>query len=572
MTRRARGDILSQTILFVAIVFSLVLSMSSLMFSYLRWGDHGQNHERARLAATSALNRAIGHLKKDQSFTSDIVWKADGLEETALLTFDPDRGVPYSTNNTRNSLAVEAYQTHFPLSDGRVIPNAVHLVAVGTCRNARYVAEAEITWPAADYALASTGSIQTRGDLEVFGVESLADSDSTHPDDRKKSDIISNSTDGTAIVLTAGEVSGDLRSTGGIQPGAANVDGEILDNQAEPSDLPKLDFNRPAGSDPATDKTLYLSDFDFTKNPALAADSTHNLEMSPTEALADTDVFDITELRVRVNAGGPSSAPLELNRGVLLEDGTLFVDGNLVIRNGLNGRGAVLATGKITIDGPTQVLSSQVAVFGGKGVEISGSPTSSSRFRGLVISMSDFKADNVQIDGTALCSGPETQIGPGPQMILDNVKFVHAPDANKLDIVVHVELQDTLQGGIGSIGGSQIGLLHEGTFYTFTGDPNASQAEKEAQIQATYQALLGVQGETHPMAEGQVMLKRSDGTYQGVSQLTGASKQMLKEYNNKWTNYVDKLKVSEVKEVEIFRVDLNRFTSGSSRTKILYYR
>src|SRR5690606_3943740 len=104
---------------------------------------------------------------------------------------------PYhSTNNTRNSLAVEAYQTHFPLSDGRVIPNAVHLVAVGTCRNAHYVAEAEIQFPAADYALASTGSIQTRGDLEVFGVESLADSDSTHPDDRKKSDIISNSTDG----------------------------------------------------------------------------------------------------------------------------------------------------------------------------------------------------------------------------------------------------------------------------------------------------------------------------------------------------------------------------------------
>ena len=195
---------------------------------------------------------------------------------------------------------------------------------------------------------------------------------------------------------------------------------------------------------------------------------------------------------------------------------------------------------------------------------------------GLVLSMGDFKADNVQIDGTALCSGPETQIGPGPQMTLDNVKFVHAPDANKLDIVVHVELQEVLLGGGGSddLRGNEVGLLHNGTFYTFTGEPNASQAVKQAQVQATYQALLGVQGEEHPMSDGEVVVLTPGGEYLSVedSSLPFSIKQTGRTYRNNWNSYTEKIKKSEVEEVEIFRIDLNRFTSGSSRTKILYYR
>ena len=581
MTPRAgkNGDILLQTIFFVTVIFSLVFTLAGLMTSQLRWADHSDNQLRAQLAARSALNRAIAELKKDQEFTGDIVWTQPDLEESASITFD--RSKPYfSTNNTRNSLAVEAYKTEWELSDGRCIPNAVHLVALGTCRNARYVAEAEIIFPAYPYAMASSGPIQSQGQLEVFGVESLSQVDSTHPDDRLESHIISNSREGSSIVLTSGaEVSGDLRSTGGIQANGAQVEGDILANESDEADLPRLGLNRPPTSTPQEDKTIYLSDYDFTKNLELASDSDRNVTLNPADAQADPDAFDITELRVRIDQGGPSVAPLELNRGVQLNDATLFVDGNLVIRNGLQGRGAILATGSIEIHGPSHLASDQIALLSGGGVNINGQ--GSSRFRGLVATMADFKADNVQVAGTFLSVSPEdttTQIGPAgnePGMTLENVTTVHAPDANKMDIVIHVELQDVLQGGLGLDGssGSQIGLLHTGTFYTFTGDPNASQAEREAQIQATYQALLGIQGETHPMVDGRVVLRAADGSYEeDPNSVPQSISRTMKKMIANWDNYTTKLETSEVKEVEIFRIDLNRFTSGSSRAKILYYR
>ena len=540
------------------------------MTSQLRWADHSDNQLRAQLAARSALNRAIAELKKDQEFTGDIVWTQPDLEESASITFD--RSKPYfSTNNTRNSLAVEAYKTEWELSDGRCIPNAVHLVALGTCRNARYVAEAEISFPAYPYAMASSGPIQSRGQLEVFGVESLSEVDSTHPDDRLESHIISNSRDGSSIVLTSGaEVSGDLRSTGGIQANGAQVEGDILANESDEADLPRLGFKRPPTSTPQEDKTIYLSDYDFTKNPELALDPDRNVTLNPAEAQADPDAFDITELRVRIDQGGPSAASLELNRGVQLNDATLFVDGNLVIRNGLQGRGAILATGSIEIHGPSHLASDQIALLSGGGVNINGQ--GSSRFRGLVATMADFKADNVQVAGTFLSVSPEdttTQIGNEPGMTLENVTTVHAPDANKMDIVVHVELQDVFLRGQGQ---QNIGLLHNGTFYTFTGEPTASAAEKETQIQASYQALLGVQGETHPMADGEVVLRTAGGEYQHIGELSGSARVSAESCLLNWNNYTEKLEKNEVKEVEIFRIDLNRFTSGSSRAKILYYR
>lgn len=293
--------------------------------------------------------------------------------------------------------------------------------------------------------------------------------------------------------------------------------------------------------------------------------------------LAAPGPYEITELRVRTDAGGPAAGALELNRGLLLNDATFFVDGNVVIRNGIQGRGAILATGSIEIHGPSQLESSQIALFSGGGVNINGQ--GSSRFRGLVATMGNFEADNVQVAGTFLSVSPEdttTQIGNSPSarpgMVLDNVTTVQAPDASKMDIVVHVELKETLLVGLGSIGGSQIGLLHNGNFYTFTGDPSSTPDEQEAQKQATYQALLGVQGEAHPRAAGEVVLRTAGGDFQGVDDLSGSARTTLFNFQSNWNNYTNKLKKSEVKEVDIFHIDLNRFTSGSSRVRILTYR
>ena len=260
-----------------------------------------------------------------------------------------------------------------------------------------------------------------------------------------------------------------------------------------------------------------------------------------------------------------------------MNDGALFVDGDVIIRGGVTGRGAVTATGKVTIHGPSALASDQVALISGDGVNIDGQGLGISKFQGLVATMGNFQADSASVLGAFLAAGtdPLTQVGTS-QMSIRDVHVTHAQDATAMEIKVHVELKEVLQVGQGALSGSssgsQIGLLHNGTFYTFTGDPGLPEDQRKAQVQETYQALLGVQGEAHPMADGQVMLRTVNGEYKGVDDLNGSTEISVRMLQGNWDNYVSKLNSGTVTEIKIFEIDLNRFTSGSSRIKVLVYR
>lgn len=571
LTRRDRGDVLLQTIMFILVCTVIMTAISSLVLTQLGWSSHAVNQARAAWAAKAALNTAIGKLSKDQSFQEDIVFETPGSPEKGVLTFNPDSGRPYSTNNTRNSVSVEGWDGPRRLSDGVVLPNSVHLVAVGTCRNARYVSEAQIVFPAFPYALASTGEIASTGELKVEGVAELADGvDGVTDEEREAGHIVSNSEDNQSISLSAqAEVSGDVKSTGGIFTNGANVEGEVLPNQSDPSDLPKMALVRPLTSGPESDKTIYISDYDFKANPELQ--DGRNLEMNPVDARNESGGLSIEEYRVRIDT---QEVPLELNQGLTLDDGALYVDGDLVIRGGVTGRGAITATGKITIHGPSALASDQVALLSGGGVNIDGQGLGISKFQGLVATLGNFEADSTSILGSFLAAGtdPVTQVGTS-QMTIRDVHAIHAKDTSSMEIKIHVELKETLQGGFGErlSGGSQIGLLHNGTFYTFTGDPALSEAEQRAQVQETYRALLGVQGQPHPLAGGEIVLRTADGEYLDSSGLTPSQYAAFERFRLGWEGYTDKLEGGGVEEYAIFEIDLNRFTSGSSRIKILTY-
>ena len=560
--------------MFILVCTVFMAAMSSLVLTQLGWSSHAMNQTRAMSAARAALNTAIGKLAGDQSFQEDIIFAVPDGPERGVLTFDRDSGQLYSTNNTRNSVSVAGWDGPEPLSDGVVLPNSVHLVAVGTCRNARYVAEAKIVFPAFPYALASTGAISAEGELKVEGVAKLLDgADGVTDEERQEGHIVSNSRDSNSISLSTGaEVSGDVKSTGGILTNGADVKGEVLPNQADPSDLPEMDLVRPSGSNPQEDKTIYISDYDFEQNPNLQ--DGRNLTMTPAEARNQTGGLEISEYRVKINTGG---TPLELNNGLQLNDGALFVDGDVIIRGGVTGRGAVTATGKVTIHGPSALASDQVALISGDGVNIDGQGLGISKFQGLVATMGNFQADSASVLGAFLAAGtdPLTQVGTS-QMSIRDVHVTHAQDATAMEIKVHVELKEVLQVGQGALSGSssgsQIGLLHNGTFYTFTGDPGLPEDQRKAQVQETYQALLGVQGEAHPMADGQVMLRTVNGEYKGVDDLNGSTEISVRMLQGNWDNYVSKLNSGTVTEIKIFEIDLNRFTSGSSRIKVLVYR
>ena len=141
--------------------------------------------------------------------------------------------------------------------------------------------------------------------------------------------------------------------------------------------------------------------------------------------------------------------------------------------------GAVVATGKITVNGPASVTSDLTALVSGNGVTLDGQGIGRSKFQGLVATKGDFRANSATIAGAFVSSGDNPQARLESTLQLEDVRAVYTPEATKVNIVVHVELKDMLNVGRGS--DSNIGLLApNGTFYTFTGDPSSSDAEREA--------------------------------------------------------------------------------------------
>ena len=82
-----------------------------------------------------------------------------------------------------------------------------------------------------------------------------------------------------------------------------------------------------------------------------------------------------------------------------------------------------------------------------------------------------------------------------------------------------------------------------------------------------------MQGQEHPLKAGQVVVRKPDGTYvTDPAQLASAPRRILGNLTGQWDDYTRKLEASQVQEYKIFEIDLNRFSSGSSRLKIVTYR
>lgn len=564
MRRKIGGGALLNVVLILTFISILAGIIAYNVTLYLSRESIRDNQARAKHMAHGVLQTAIGKLKQKQDFREDIVYKNDPSvpEQEARLTFDPDAGIPYSTNNTRSPVWVKGWDGPVFWSDGQVPPNSVHLVAVGRRLNSEYIAEAIVYFPPFPYALASSGRVVADGELEVLGVDSLSEVDNISADEKRSGHVISNSTESDAIVLNSqAKITGDVRAVGGIQLNGAQPEGEV-EPGADEADIPGIGVHRPAGSDPDTDRTIYVDDYD----PDKFTDGL-SLTMPQTQAEGLMDGLVISGERIKVEAPG---RPLELYNGVKLDDGELYVEGDVVIRGGLEGYGAVVATGKITVVGPAAVSSDLTALVSGDGVTLDGQGIGRSKFQGIVATRGDFRASSTTIAGAFFSSGDNPQAKLESSLQLENVKAAFSPEATEMNITVHVELKETLQVGQSDRSGVNIGLLHNGTFHTFTGDPALSEAERRAQVQKTYQALLGVQGQTHPLAGGEVVLWDGSQKIDPSSvNLSAARARDRFEFN--WQNYLTKLESSTVEEHKIFEFNLNRFTSGSDGMKIQTY-
>jgi len=112
-----------------------------------------------------------------------------------------------------------------------------------------------------------------------------------------------------------------------------------------------------------------------------------------------------------------------LNKGLLLNGGVLYVDGDLTIQDGVNGYGAVFCTGSLSVTGGSDLGSDSLcALVAGDGLTLKGSGAASTQFRGLVYSGGALKVSDVTVVGSLVGNSPS-----GATMTVDRANLVYDP-------------------------------------------------------------------------------------------------------------------------------------------------
>jgi hypothetical protein len=419
---RPKGASLATTIVFAGLALMLGLALASTSVTHLQFANNQTRGLKARAAAEAVLAVAIERVVKNREFghSLGIDSSLESVSENGVgrLTFDAARAsawdIPVSLNNSFGSAVEQGWE-------GRTVPvEAVHLVAVGEAQGMTKIVEAVLEVPKYPYALASSGPVETRGDLLVGGVSRLEDAfSSLAPEDLDPADLVSNAP-GVAVSL-AGEafLSGNVRAVGEIElGGGVTLHGEVQPHSS-PLPLAEVDWDdiQPDISTPFTP----------TRSPVVSS-SQH---------------FDEPELSI--------------NGGLTLDQGLLSVNGDLVIHGGVRGKGALLVNGSVEIQGGAALTGeNQIALVATDDVIIHGDEQNSSFFQGLIYTEGDLKAQNVTLLGTFVANGPQTTVDPGSRLSLENVRAIHHDNFTDIDKEIRViyQLYATAEGSVDVEGGT----------------------------------------------------------------------------------------------------------------------
>ena len=131
---------------------------------------------------------------------------------------------------------------------------------------------------------------------------------------------------------------------------------------------------------------------------------------------------------------------MTLNKGLELNGGVLYVDGDLAISGGVDGYGAVFCTGSMRVSGGgTLATDSLCALVAGGGLSISGAGADKTQFRGLVYSAGALNVSDITVVGSLVGSSAS-----GAPMTVVRSNLLFDPKA----VVMDLDLQ---WSGFGSI-------------------------------------------------------------------------------------------------------------------------
>lgn len=372
------------TLVFLAVVATLGFALASLSVQHLSAAASQENRQQALLLGRSAVSMAIARLMKSQPAPGLLQASLPGTRPGAvgLLTFETNRGLAYSTNNLQGDTAVAGW-------GGRSVPrHAALLIGEGRSGGVVRRVEALLAVPPYPYALASAGPVDARNGVVIAGLP--AGSSQLNPDTTgvtlQPADMLSNDAGAQAIFLGAGtRVTGDVKAAGTVRlDPAALIEGRVT-NGAAREQIPNIP----------------LANYDPQSGPHTV------LTAAPTGPLS---------------GAFRHQGDLNCTQGLQLDAGVVYVDGDLTVSGGLRGKGMVVCTGNLTVNGQTDFQSGNgLAVLAGGDLKVSGSGQAGSFFQGLLYTKGSFEADRVTVVGTMIAASTNAN----PRVLLDDARVIY---------------------------------------------------------------------------------------------------------------------------------------------------
>lgn len=401
-----RGATLLTTLTVAGLLLFVGLALSSTSVAQLHFVNSEIQSHRALAAAEAALAPGTEKLFSQSDYGS-LRLSTEAFEvpvsgARGYLSFHPGTAaqweVPISTSNREGKTPINGWGSTI------VPPECIQLVAVGVAGEKRVTIEAVVELPEFPYALASAGPIQSSGGLtlgsldtelypQLAGSGAPSSSPGSSPttlnnDDLLPAELFSNAT-GTAVELSGDvEIRGSLKAVGTVEIGQSVVVRGEVEQGASPEPIEDIDISTllPPNSVP----------FVTGNSPVISGPQHFN------------------------------GSELELHGGLTLASGLLYVNGDLTIHGGVEGRGAIIANGKVTIlDGASLAGGNEVALVASDDVTVRGNGSDRSYFQGLIYTEGDLIADSVTLLGAFVANRESTSVDPGSRMTLRDSRVVH---------------------------------------------------------------------------------------------------------------------------------------------------
>jgi len=408
--RRRQGSSLINILFLSMALFLLLFASASSWLFQIGLSGRASAAEGARRLAEATAQLAVARLIKDPTLNASSLPRLDLSlasypQGQGMLALDDSvagtLGIPVSVNNLRGTTSRPGWGSTV------VAPQRACLVAVGRYRQTESRVEVMLHVPRFPYVVGSSVPLTAADGLRVFGVASRDALDGgfdSIPDDQiVPGHLVTNAEDSGAQaalkLLGNSRVEGDAQARGNIVVGStATVTGEVRP-LAESAPLPEVD----------------LTSLDPITKPGNSEISTASLSAPRLEGFFRRD------------------GDLAVTGGLDLNGAVLYVNGSLNIQGGVKGKGAILATGPVSVQGGGSLSGDDMAaILSGGGVTLHGTPGQPSEFRGMIYTEGNLDSRHTRIAGSVIINNPS----PAGSGYFEQVQLVETPGSDSIDFPV----------------------------------------------------------------------------------------------------------------------------------------